>query len=155
MLHLIPAPVQRALMPLAHRVRKVWVRMARRDIYGVAVMAFDARDRLLLVRHSYGTRAWSMPAGGMGHGEDPSHAIRREMREELDVTLDDLQLVSQRVETIHGVSHHVWLYTARVNDPPQPDMREVIEARFFTIDELPEALEKRVRPRLALMAALE
>ncbi|KLE34723.1 NUDIX domain-containing protein [Aurantiacibacter luteus] len=154
MLNWIPAPIHRALMPLAHALRKAWLRLAKPDIHGVALMGFDAEDRLLLVRHSYGPDRWSMPAGGMARGEDPEHAIRREMREELGLTLEGLELVSQRVETIYGVTNHVWLFTARVLEEPRPDRREVVAAAFCPVDELPEALEKRVRPRLELMDRL-
>lgn len=151
MLYLIPAPLHRALMPLAYRVRRAWLRLAKPTVFGVSVAAFDAQDRLLLVRHSYGVDKWSMPAGGMWRHEDPEATIRREVNEELNVSIEDLRLVSEHREVLDGITHHVWIYTGRIFNEPRPDMREVIAAQFFDLADLPEKLEKRVRPRLELL----
>lgn len=151
MLHLIPAPVQRALMPTAAMVRSWWWRLAKPKLFGVCVMAFDDRDRLLLVRHSYGSRRWSLPAGGRSAREDAEAAVRREVREELAIELADLQSVALREEEIGRARHHVDLFTARAIGSPRPDMREVVCAGFFALEDLPAPLEKRVRPRLALL----
>ncbi|WP_271078636.1 NUDIX hydrolase [Aurantiacibacter sp. MUD61] len=155
MLHLIPAWVQRPLMPLANRIRNFWQQHASADVYGVALIGFDADDQLLLVRHSYGARKWAMPAGGIKRDENPEDGIRREIREELSVELSDLELVMEHKEQVPGQDrkHHVWVFTARVLEKPRPDMREVIDARYFDLDDLPEPLEKRVRPRLEMLQA--
>lgn len=43
----------------------------------------DAEDRLLLAHWAEGRhRAWTLPGGGLEAGEDPAHAVRREVREE-------------------------------------------------------------------------
>jgi 8-oxo-dGTP diphosphatase len=43
----------------------------------------DADDRILLAHWNEGRRAaWTMPGGGLESGEDPEHAVRREVREE-------------------------------------------------------------------------
>ncbi|MBH5321841.1 NUDIX hydrolase [Aurantiacibacter sediminis] len=142
-------------MPLANRVRNFWQHYASVDVYGVALIGFDAESQLLLVRHSYGARKWAMPAGGIKRGEDPEDGIRREIREELSVELTELELVKEREEQVPGQDrkHHVWVFTARVLQTPKPDMREVVNARFFSLDDLPEPLEKRVRPRLEMLQA--
>ena len=151
MLHLIPAWVQRPLMPTANRLRALWRRVAKPELRGVSVAAFDERGWLLLVRHSYGTTKWAMPAGGIKKGEDPEAGLRREMREELGVAIDEVQLVSHDVEQVQGLDNEVWFFTARMVETPQPDMREVVEARFFDCENLPDMLEKRVRPRLRML----
>lgn len=43
----------------------------------------DADDRVLLAHWIDGRRAaWTLPGGGLEPGEDPAHAVRREVREE-------------------------------------------------------------------------
>ncbi|HEU4651457.1 MAG TPA: NUDIX domain-containing protein, partial [Croceibacterium sp.] len=69
MLHLIPAPLHRSLYRLAYRTRRAWWRVRRPRHSSVIVMAFDDHGRVLLVRHSYGPRVWSLPGGGFGRGE--------------------------------------------------------------------------------------
>ena len=49
---------------------------------------------MLLVRHTYGPRAWDLPGGAIKRGEPPIDAARREMDEELG--LDDAPLARRR-----------------------------------------------------------
>ncbi|WP_438354792.1 NUDIX hydrolase [Microbacterium sp. CJ88] len=60
----------------------------------------DADDRILLAHWNEGRRAaWTMPGGGLESGEDPEHAVRREVREETGyrVSLDGLLGIHSRV----------------------------------------------------------
>jgi hypothetical protein len=69
MFHLIPAPLHRALLRIAHRLRKRWLRLAKRATGGVTVIGLDEAGRVFLVRHSYGSGRWALPGGGLGRGE--------------------------------------------------------------------------------------
>ncbi len=151
MLHLIPAPLHRAALRAGYRVRRWWWRWRRPDLAGVAVIALDGAGRVLLVRLSYGPPVWSLPAGGRGRREDPAAAAQREFFEELGCGIKDLRLVLETDEPLHGARDIVHVYAALVDGVPVPDGREVVEARFFARDELPERLERRVRGRLALL----
>ncbi|RPF72178.1 NUDIX domain-containing protein [Aurantiacibacter spongiae] len=151
MLHLIPARAHRALMPLAHRVRRTWLRWRRPQVEGVSVVIGDGEGRVLLVRQSYATTKWLLPAGGKRRGESAEDAIRREMREELGCELAHLSLFARHEDTLHGAPSRTFLFAAEAASEVRPDMREVIEARFFAPGELPDALERRVRPRLAML----
>jgi 8-oxo-dGTP diphosphatase len=60
----------------------------------------DADDRVLLAHWSEGRHAaWTLPGGGLEAGEDPEHAVRREVREETGyrVALDGLLGIHSRV----------------------------------------------------------
>lgn len=60
----------------------------------------DEDDRLLLAHWSEGRRAaWTMPGGGLEPGEDPEHAVRREVREETGyrVVVEELLGIHSRV----------------------------------------------------------
>lgn len=60
----------------------------------------DADDRMLLAHWIDGRRAsWTLPGGGLEPGEDPAHAVRREVREETGfrVTVGDLLGIHSRV----------------------------------------------------------
>lgn len=151
MLHLIPAALHRVVLRRGHALRRVWWRWRKPVLAGVAVIARDDAGRVLLVRQSYGNGRWAFPAGGMARGEDPALAAAREFAEELGCGLADLALVAVLEEQLHGATDHVHLFSAQVAGDPVPDGREVLEAAFFAPDALPDALEKRVRPRLALI----
>ncbi len=151
MLHLIPAPLHRAVLPLGHVVRKYYLRLFRPRIAGVAVFIRDEQDRVLLIRQSYGTRGWTTPAGGASLSEDPETAIRREVREELACELCELVLLHEAEDTMHGAPQRNWIFQARVESEPRPDQREVIEARWFAMDALPEPLTGPTQRRLEFL----
>ena len=140
MLQLIPAPLHRAMLRLAHAARKRWRRRVKRPTAGVSVIAVDDAGRVFLVRHGYGPGRWSLPGGGLGRREDPQACARREMREELGCALDQVELAAQFDETLHGAPHRAFVFTARFAGEPRVDGREVVEGGWFALDALPADL---------------
>lgn len=151
MLHLIPAPLHRLALRVAHRLRSRWRRLVKPKTAGVSVIGLDAQGRVFLVRHSYGSRRWSLPGGGLGYDEGPHACARREMREELDCALEDLVLAAQFEETLYGAPHRAWVFTARFAGEPRLDGREVIEGGWFALDDLPPDLVSFAAYRLRLV----
>ncbi|MFK4184375.1 NUDIX domain-containing protein [Streptomyces sparsogenes] len=49
---------------------------------GAVVLVLDPRGRVLLVRPTYGTRAWQLPGGGVHKGEPATAGAARELEEE-------------------------------------------------------------------------
>ncbi len=95
------------------------------------------RDEVLLVRFSekgFHTGSWSLPGGGLDHGESPAAALVREVEEECGVTAEvgDLLLVhdehfsgtapSGRYEDFHAVA---LVFAATVPDDAVPRVVEV------------------------------
>lgn len=148
MLHLIPAPLHRLLYRVAYRLRASWRRLAKPSILGISVIARDENERVLLVRHSYGSGRWALPGGGRGRNEDPESCARREMREELGCELIELALFEISYRKIHRASDRSHVFTARLNGKPRPDGREIIEAEWFALDSLPSDLVPTSRLQL-------
>ncbi|AKH44033.1 8-oxo-dGTP pyrophosphatase MutT (NUDIX family) [Altererythrobacter atlanticus] len=150
MLHLIPAPLHRAALRIAHRLRARFRRLARPHIAGVSIIGTDRQGRVLLVRHSYGSGLWSLPGGGIGKAEDPEAGARRELFEELGCEAEDVTLLSVLEERISGAPHTAYVFALTLVGEPRPDGREVIEAGMFAPDELPLRLSGLSRRRLDL-----
>ena len=150
MLRLIPAPLHRAAYRLAHALRVRWRRIVKPQLNGCAVVASDLEGRLLLVRLSYGTDAWSLPAGGVRRGEDPERAARRELLEETGCEARAMTLLGVQEGTSFGAPSRAHVFAARISGNPRPDMREVVEARLFPPHSLPEPLNATTLRWLAL-----
>lgn len=153
MSHLLPAPLHRALLPLAHSVRHRWRRLRRVPIAGVSIIITNLAGDVLLLKHSYGPQVWSLPGGGLGRDEDPVAAARREVREELGVELLRIDRVGTLEEVLSGSPHTAHIFTGVCDRQPQPDRREVTEARFFPSHSLPEPLGETTRLRIAAWRA--
>jgi 8-oxo-dGTP pyrophosphatase MutT (NUDIX family) len=153
MLHLIPAPLHRLGLRVAHDLRKRWRRIVKPKTAGVSVIGVDAQGRVFLVRHSYGSGLWSLPGGGLGYDEDPRACAHREIGEELGCTLADLVLAAQFDETLYGAPHRAYVFTAHFVGEPRPDGREVIDSGWFALDALPAELVSFAGYRLRLAFA--
>jgi len=150
MFHLIPAPLHRLALRIAHPLRERWLRWRKPQTAGVSVIAIDARERVFLVRHSYGSGLWALPGGGLRRGEDPHDCARREMREELGCALESLELAGQIEEILYGAPHTGFVFTARLAGELRIDGREVIDSGWFALDALPPGLVRFAAYRLQL-----
>jgi ADP-ribose pyrophosphatase YjhB (NUDIX family) len=149
----LPAALHRMALPLAHTVRHRWRRWRKTPIAGVSVIITNLGGDVLLLKHSYGPAVWSLPGGGLGKGEDPLAAARREVREELGVELARIEPVGMLEEVLSGSPHTAHIFAAVCDQRPRPDGREVIEARFFPSHSLPEPLGETTRARIAVWRA--
>lgn len=150
---LLPAALHRALLPLAFAVRHRWRRWRRTPIAGCSVVITNLAGDVLLLKHSYGPDVWGLPGGGLKPGEDPEEAARREVREELAIDLPRLVFIGTIDEELSGSPHTAHLFTGMCDARPRPDLREILEARFFPSHSLPEPLGPVTRARIAAWKA--
>ncbi|MET8370291.1 NAD(+) diphosphatase [Micromonospora sp. DT68] len=101
-------------------------------------------DELLLVRHATGpTELWALVAGFVEAGETLEAAVRREVGEEVGLTVEELAYHGSQPWAISGPGVLLAGFTARAADPyaePVADGRELTEARWFGLDALPAEL---------------
>ncbi|MBX7527670.1 NUDIX domain-containing protein [Qipengyuania vesicularis] len=153
MLHLMPAPLHRLALKIGYKVRRRARAVTGTTRDGVSIIGRDFDGQVLLVRHSYGPQEWYFPGGGIADGEAPENAARRELLEETGCEIEGMKLVGVIEEELSGAAHTAHVFDGIINDMPEADGREVIEARFFPTHSLPEPLSPRTRERLKLWQA--
>ena len=140
----------RALVQIAHAIRRLilsWMRIRTR---GVKVMLFNDAGELLLIRNSYGNkRVFLLPGGGVGRGETPEAAVVREVREELNLEIVDLNFVATYESSAEGKRDNIHLFSATPRGLLEADSVELEEARFFPLDALPQNLSPATFRRIS------
>lgn len=117
---------------------------------GVKVMVFNEAGEVLLIRNSYGNSSqYLLPGGGVSRGESPAAAAIREVHEELGLQVRGAEPVWTYESNAEGKRDTIHLFKAMTTEQPRIDDREVIEARFFTMDRLPQAVSPATRRRIA------
>lgn len=139
-----------ALIQLAYGMQKFLWKIFRPRTRGVKIMLFNDGGEILLIRNSYGSSdLYVLPGGGVRPWERPIDAASREVREELGSVAEALAAVSTYFSTAEGKKDTIYLFEGKLTEAPRPDGVEVAEARFFSLDELPETLSPATARRLA------
>lgn len=122
--------------------------------FTVGAMCVIERDdgALLLVQLSYRAR-WGVPGGLLKRGEEPADAARREVLEEVGL---DVVLLGEPAVVVAAEPRRVDLvFRARLapgEDPSAaiPRSPEIVAARWFPVDHLPELQEEASGALVAL-----
>ena len=118
--------------------RLLWLTQAK-FMVGVAGVVFDESGQVLLLRHRFWPEgSWGLPGGYAHRREVLSDALARELGEETGYRIDEMKVL----EVVSGYRLRVEVvFTARLAGGRfDRDEREVLEARFFDPDALPEGL---------------
>lgn len=132
------------------RAAHLYWRFSRGMTLGVRIVAIDAEEKVLLVKHSY-TPGWHFPGGGVEVGQTLRGAADIELWEEARVRFTaEPTLFGVYLNTSHTRRDHVALFVSR--DFVQPELprpnREIIDHGFFALDALPEDTTRATRERL-------
>jgi len=133
----VPLKAGRLGMRCAYVGLRVYWRVARPTVVGVKCVVTNDDD-VLLVRHTYGHRAWDLPGGTVRRRELPIDAARREMHEELGRRIEDWQMLGTMNATADHHDDNLHLFTADIGDRRiDIDLLELAEAVWFAPDDLP------------------
>jgi len=126
---------------------------ARFTVTAGAVIFNDNREVLLLKHRFRAGSGWGLPGGFMETGEQPIDALRRELREEIGLEVEDVKILA--VRSFKKPKQVEVLFRARANKQVKSQTIEVERAEWFAIDALPEGLPRDQRSYIDRAAKTE
>jgi 8-oxo-dGTP diphosphatase len=130
-------------LPGSIRRRLVRTGQGRFTVTAGAII-FDDESRVLLLEHVFRPDGgWGIPGGFLSKGEQPETALRREMREEIGIELEQVEILFAR--TLPRPRQIEIYFRARAVGTPQPCSFEIRTAGWFQIENLPAELSKDQR----------
>lgn len=124
------------ILPWRVRARIVRLTQPKFTVSAAAVIINKEREVLLLNHVLRPRSGWGLPGGFLKKGEQPEAGIRREIREEIGIELDELAMF--RVRTVG--SHIEIVFTARASGEPEAKSREIFSLGWFTSASMPAKL---------------
>ncbi len=103
-----------------------------------AVITNEKREVLLLDHVLRMGSSWGFAGGFVNKGEQPEEALRREVREETCLELENVKLL--RVRTMH--LHIEMLFSATAKGEAKVNSREIKALGWFNADKMPENMNE-------------
>lgn len=126
-------------------VRRRLVRSGQKRFTVTAgAMIFDDEGRILLLDHVFRPDSgWGIPGGFLTKGEQPEAALRRELKEEIGIEVEAVELLFAR--TLPRPRQIEFYFRARAIGRPEPCSFEIRSAGWFSVDDLPAELSEDQR----------
>lgn len=101
-------------------------------------VVIDDEGRILLLKHVFRAGSgWGIPGGFIKQGEQPEEALRRELREEIGLEIERIELVFVRTFTHRQLEIG---FRCRARGGARPQSVEIEKLAWFSPSDLPESL---------------
>lgn len=127
---------------LLHPVAVAYFKISNRlfDHPRARVIVRNEMDEVLLVKTWIGHRQWSLPGGGVERRETPLEAARRELHEEVGLSLPSAAFTY--LDTIRIHDYQAPIFAVKIVksdfDAASCDKREITHVGWYKVDDLPE-----------------
>jgi len=143
--------VKKYLYKILYPLARIYWGIFQPATFGVRLLLIND-GKVLLVSHTYipGGR-WMMPGGGLGRGDTYESAIKRELKEELNIDMANIELAGVYMNQTEGKRDNVILFRSEdaVNEVNiKIDPAEIIEYKFHDLDNLPDDIADGHRRRI-------
>ncbi len=137
-------------LPVRFRRWSMRLTHARFTVTAGALIFNDAGQILLLKHRFRAGSGWGLPGGFIETGEQPIDALRRELREEIGLEVEDVEIFLAR--SFKKPRQVEVLFRGRADGDVTPLTMEVERADWFPLESLPDGLPRDQR-RLVEQAA--
>ena len=122
-----------------YKIAKIYWWLVRPRTQGVRAVVVS-EGKILLARHSYDgfSDLYSLPGGSLRRGENKEEAIKRELKEELQLEIKEVNYLGE-IKRFSEYKHdtvHCFKIKPKTKDIII-DQKEIVEAEWFLIDNLP------------------
>lgn len=114
-----------------------------------ARMILVAKNKVFLVQHR-NSHTWNLPGGGIKKNENPSKGALRELFEETKIQIESSDyLLGTYSSNQEGKRDTVYIFVKEIPEMLQPrPALELRDARWFSLDHLPETATRSTRSRI-------
>lgn len=109
----------------------------------VAALITDSQNRILLAKRKINPfkSFWDLPGGFLEFGEEPQKGLKREIREELGITIKILSFFDIAIDNYHDdgfkfATLNIYYLVKIANGKPKPDS-DISEIKWFGKEEIP------------------
>jgi len=114
----------------------------------VALIINSRKEALVLDHYIRPGASWGLPGGFIEPSEEPTEAVRREIREETGIELGEVELMEVRT-----VRRHIEiLFLARSDGEARIGSREIRDLGWFPADKLPDEMNERQKELVRAMS---
>jgi ADP-ribose pyrophosphatase YjhB (NUDIX family) len=108
-------------------------------IVGVVGIVLNDRNEVLLCRHRFWKDgSWGLPGGYANKNETLEACLAREIKEETGLAIDNISL--HKLVSGYKLRLEAYYVAQATSDNFTLDNQEILEAQFFSLDNLPVAL---------------
>lgn len=104
----------------------------------VDLIIINDDNDVFLVKRSSNTHhfpnSWSFPGGKIDENEDKEDALRREIKEELNVEISEMRFFKSYDYSLDGKLIHASYYIGKIKGKPEINAKEISDAKWFKID---------------------
>jgi len=109
----------------------------RPKTYGVKCVIQNGRE-ILMIRNTYGPGWWTFPGGGIKRNETAEQAVKREVIEEVGISIKDLRKIGEFTSTAEYKKDTISVFVGiSENNNITIDEKEILEAQWFFSNNLP------------------
>lgn len=130
-----------AIWRRAPKKMRLWTTRLTHSRFGVTATAIilNEEGKVLLLKHTFRPGSgWGLPGGFLKAGEPPEKALRRELQEEVGLSLENVSLYKVRVFKTPNQLEVVFRATA--TEHAEPQSIEISKLEWFNRDNLPSGL---------------